>query len=481
MKVTFLDSPALVGRRDVERVFGCTYSHYPFPNIFVLTCAAVLREGGCRAAYLDAAAGRWSRERYREFLSADDSDVYCVYGVNLSRENDLATRRAIRARRGADVPIVFLGPGPTWAPEDYLMDERCFVVRGEPEESLRELIERLSAGKGDLRGVRGLSLRHGGKVAHTASRPLIEDLDALPFPARDLLDRDLYFNPKLGVAPFTAMLTSRNCPYQCVYCVPNSLSFARELEYKRAHGRKPPVRLRGVESVVEEFRLLHKEGYRAVSIIDDQFLWGMERTKAICEGIGPLGIQWGCLARVDHVNEESVAAMAKAGCQYIDIGIESFDQRTLDFVRKGARVEDAYRAVEIIRRSGVSVKLNLLLGASPYETRSSVLRTIRLARDLAPNAVMFSIVSPFPGTEFHRMALESGWIEGGSYHAVDVQRRAILSYPRIGARELEALARRANLTFYLMPGFLWRNLRRLKSLRGAVRAIGSMRRKLSRA
>ena len=480
MKVTFVDAPALVGTRVVERVFGCTYSHYPFPNVFVLSCAAVLRQKGHNVAYVDAAAAGWSRERFIEYVRGDtQSDAHCIYGVNLSKANDLATLRVLRSCFGPEHPVIFLGPGPTWAPEDYLADGACAVVRGEPEHSLAEWIDHLG-GSAPSHDVAGVSFLSDGGVVHNVERALVDDLDALPLPARDLLDRDLYFNPKLGGAPFTAMLTSRNCPYQCIYCVPNSLSFARELEHKRWHnGAKPPVRLRSAAGVVQEFEHLHRGGYRAVSIIDDQFLWRAERTRQICDGIRRLDMEWGCLARVDHIHDEVVAAMASAGCQYIDIGIESFNQDTLDFVRKGASVRDAYRAVSTIKRHGISVKVNMLLGASPNESRHSILRNIRIVRELAPSAVMFSIVSPFPGTEFHRMAVEQGWLAQGEYRPVDVQRQSILSYPGVGARELEAIAHRANLTFYLMPGFFWRNLKRVKSLRAVWRGVRSLWRKLS--
>ncbi|NOZ23700.1 MAG: radical SAM protein [Planctomycetes bacterium] len=482
MKVTFLEPSALKGRKNVERVFGCTYSHYPFPNIFALTCAAVVREKGHDVAYLDAATAGWACDRFAEYVRGDDSSAYCIYGVNLSKRDDLAALRLIRSRRGPRPAVIFFGPGPTWAVGDYLADARCFVVRGEPDYALGELVDAIADKGMSLGSVKGIAYTSQGKVSETGERPPIEDLDALPLPARDLLDCDLYFNPKLGTTPFTAMLTSRSCPYRCIYCVPNSLSFARELEYRRFHqNEKPPVRLRSAASVIEEFRTLHGDGYRAVSIIDDQFLWNRERTKAICEGIRGLRMDWGCLARVDHIDEDVVSAMAAAGCRYVDIGIESFDQRTLDFVKKGTTVERAYRAVDIIKRAGISVKVNMLLGASPFETRASILRNMRIVRELAPSAVMFSIVSPFPGTDFHRMAVREGWLTGEQYRAVDVQKRSIVSYPNIKATELEALVRRGNWMFYLMPGFLLRNLTRVRSLRGLLRGARSLARKLSGA
>ena len=148
---------------------------------------------------------------------------------------------------------------------------------------------------GKPEAIHGLSFSRDGAVLNNPPRVLLEDLDALPFPARHLIkNKNLYYNPKLPRMPFTAMQTSRNCSYQCTFCVPNSGSFARELENRKySQNQKPPVRTRSAGNVIEEFRMLKNEGYKSVSIIDDQFLWAEARTIEICEGVRPLGMQWG--------------------------------------------------------------------------------------------------------------------------------------------------------------------------------------------
>lgn len=339
MKITFIDPPNYKTKISVERVFGCNLTIYPIPNIFTLTIAAVLKDNGYQVGYIDAANLGWREKRFLDFLKHDDSDILSIHSVNLSQEADLEAFRRIREIKGS-TPVVFTGPAPTLKPADYLLDEYTFTVRGEPEFTFLELVNKFSkkGGNPDFSDIKGLSFRHNHGIKDNPVREPIQDLDTLPFPKRDLLKRNLYFNPKLAVRPWTAVLTSRGCSFRCLFCVPCSLSFARELEYKRFFQRKPPVRLRSVQNVIEEFQLLNRQGFRSVSIIDDNFTWGEERVVEICEGIKDLGIVWGCLSRADLITERIARAMATSHCRYVDIGVESFDQKTLDYVHKDLKV-----------------------------------------------------------------------------------------------------------------------------------------------
>jgi len=462
-KLTFLIPPPLEEHGQVvERVFGCNYGLYPIPHIFMLTLAAMAEEAGYGVEFVDSPVLGWGRAQFVDYLRGDDSDLYCLYSVNLSLETDRLARNLIREIR-RDVPILFCGPAATYYPEKILAeDEYSYVIRGEPESSLLELVRAVLDGGRNLAGIKGISYFDSGGLHHNRSPDLLDDLDQLPFPARHLIERNRYHNPKFGVRPVTAMLTSRGCPYRCIFCVPNSLSFACELEYKRGHeGRKPPVRKRLVDNIVAEFQLLSLQGYRAVSILDDQFIWGEKRTIELCDRISPLGILWGCLARVDHLTEPVVRSMAQAHCRFIDIGVESFDPRSLEYVKKDMEVEAVERAVRLIQKYGITVKLNMLLGCCPLETRQKIMDNIRQVQRICPDGVMYSICSPFPGTELHRQAKEAGWFIEGDYVPVDVRKQAIVNYPRITARELEWLVRYANYRFYLHPRFAWRNLPRL--------------------
>jgi anaerobic magnesium-protoporphyrin IX monomethyl ester cyclase len=475
-KITFLIPPPLDGKRVVERVFGCNYGLYPIPNIFLLTAAAVIGKENYLVSYVDAPVEKMNKNSFLSYLGNDDSSVYCLYTVNLSLNTDKIALDHIRKIKG-DIPVIFVGPAPTYSPGSLLKDQNTFVIRGEFELVLPELMNYLFQGR-KIETIKGISYFKDGKIYHNASQGIIENLDILPFPARYLIDKNKYFNPKFGVRPITVMLTSRGCPYRCIYCVPNSLSFARELEYKKIHSKKPPVRQRSVENIIDEFKLLAKEGYKAVNILDDLFVLGEKRTIEICNGIKDLKIKWGCLSRADHLNERVLKSMAEAGCYFIDIGVESFDPKVLEYVKKDIDIDTIKSAIRLIKANGIRVKLNVLLGASPLETKESILNNIRIIKEIDPDDVMYGICNPFPGTEFYNIAKKEGWFIYGDYTSVDVAKGAIISYPHLTNKDLERLVRYAKLKFHLHPRFFIKNAERLLHPKEFYSSVISLFRKL---
>lgn len=221
MKVCFLVPPEPCAETPAERSAGCTRVVYPMPNLYELTVAALVAEKGFEVEYADLTAdGTASLE---QFLGADTSDAYLIWTVNLSRAADRDARDAILRLR-PEATTVFLGPGATFFPDIYLSGKRTAIVRGEPELTVVELLEHLRDGQ-DISDLKGLTLHNpDGTIKRNPARELLTDLDSLPFPARYLAGKYRFHNPKLKVAPYTTMLTSRNCPFHCIYCVPSSLT-----------------------------------------------------------------------------------------------------------------------------------------------------------------------------------------------------------------------------------------------------------------
>lgn len=458
MKVCFLIPPEPVAETPAERSAGCTRVVYPMPNLYELTVAALVESEGYDVSYVDLSAGG----DLRAFVGSDNSDVYMIWSVNLSRAADFAARDAIIELR-PEAKVVFLGPGATFFPKLYLTDSRVIIARGEPEMTVSELLGCLRDG-GDYSGLQGLTLLgDGGRIVRNPSRRLMTDLDALPFPARHLAGKTAFHNPKLKLSPYTTMLTSRNCPFRCIYCVPSSLTFARELDFREDNGRKPPISFRSVESVEKEIDMLAAEGYRAIGFVDDNFIWNEERTAGICRALKKHGIIWGCQARADAITEPIAKILGESGCTYVDLGVESFNDEILKFIRKGETSEQIFKAIGLLQKYKVPVKLNILIGTSPLETRETLKDTLKKAKALKVDQVMFNIVSPFPGTEFYKMAKENGWIAGGEYEPTNVQRDSILSYPHLSAEEMERILFRFNLRYFLSPRIIWKHMRRFRS------------------
>lgn len=473
MKVCFLIPPEPIASTPAERSAGCTRVVYPMPNLYELTVAALVESKGYDVEYVDLTA---SGGDLREFVGASDADVFMIWTVNLSRAADFAARDAILELR-PDAKVVFLGPGATFFPNLYLTDERVVIARGEPEMTVVELLDCWRDGF-DWRGLDGLIYLSDGQIKRNRARKLMTDLDALPFAARHLLGGREFHNPKLKTGPYTTMMTSRNCPFHCIYCVPSSLTFARELDFRADNGRKPPISFRSPESIERELAELAAEGYRAIGFVDDNFIWNEERTAALCSALRKHGFVWGCQARADAITEPIAKMLGESGCTYVDLGVESFNDEILKFIRKGVDSKRIFEAIELLKKYNVPVKLNILIGTSPLETKETLRETLRTAQALKVDQVMFNIVSPFPGTEFYAMAKENGWIRGGEYEPTNVQRESILSYPHLTAEEMEKALFDFNLRYFLSPRIVWKHIRKFRSFGEFVAAFKALREKL---
>ncbi|MEI8087856.1 MAG: radical SAM protein [Paludibacter sp.] len=478
MKITFLIPPAIDGNLPAERTSGCTHVVYATPNMYELTVVGLLEREGYKheVFYEDFVYDNQDKQAFVDFLSTDNSTVYLMWSVNLSIKNDMLVVDAIRATN-PDAYVLFMGPGSTYFIKDCLRGERDIVVRGEPDITVLEFINALRDGN-EWNLVDGISYLQNGKKVDNKSRELIRDLDTLALPARHFIQDRVYRNPKLKLTPYTVMVTSRNCPYKCIFCVPSSLTFAREIENRREFGKKPPISFRSVESINMELQQLHADGYKAIGFMDDNFIWNEPRTLAICASLRKYGFKWGCQARVDAITENIAKALGESDCQYVDLGVESFDDEVLKYIKKGITREQIYKAIALLKKYHVPVKLNILIGTSPLETKETLRDTLRQAQKLKVDQIMFNIVSPFPGTEFYLLAKQNGWITTGEYVATDVQRESILSYPHLSAKEMEKILYWNNIQYFLSPNFVFRQLKRFRSLKEFLYALKVLRVKL---
>lgn len=485
MKWTFIVPPVLCGNREIERVFGCTYGLYPIPNIFMLYCASVVRKTDQPVSYIDAPILKWKEKDFTKYIQNSSSNAYIFYTVNLAKETDLKALKIIRSCK-PNSWVIFLGPSPTYEPNDYLTDDKIIVVRGEMEATLYFLAKIFGTGKDvdceTLSSCNGISYRLNGELKHNPNREIISDIDNLPFPARDLIDKSKYFNPKLGVRPFTPILTSRGCSFRCRYCVPNSLSFARELEYRKGVSgwSKPKVSVRSYENVYEELLWLKRNGYQGVSILDDQFIWRKDREIKIAEAMGKLGIKWGCLSRGEMITEDIAHAFSENNCRYVDIGVESFCQEILDDIKKGTTVEKLYKGIMLLKRYNVPVKLNVLFGASPLETKYTIKQTMSVIKSLDVESIMVGICNPFPGTEFWDIAKRNNWLLTSEYTPVDVQKESTVEYPNLSKDELEKAVRKTNLRFFLNPKFILKNISKVTNPSIFLKSAHSLFKKLTK-
>lgn len=293
-------------------------------------------------------------------------------------------------KNNKDTPIVMGGPHPTIFPQETLKNSGVdLVVFGEGEDTLLELVETLQNQKG-LKKIRGLAFKREKDIIVNQPRPLIDDLDALPFPARHLLALKKYpLRDEKGNLMVTIM-SSRGCPYGCTYC------------FKEVFGRR--CRKRSAENVVNELEAVKNQfGISSFYFIDDLFTFDKKRVLQIAKLIQrkKLDITWQCLSRVDHVNLQMLKKMRQAGCKRIHFGIESGNEEILKKINKQITIEQVKNAIKWCKEIGIYSKGYFMIGL-PGDNKKTIKQTIDFSLQLSNlglNDAMFSLTTPFPGSE----------------------------------------------------------------------------------
>jgi len=470
MKITFLIPPPYPQKKAPDRCFGCNYGVTFQQPVHILYSAAVLEKTGFKVEFIDCPVEKKNRKWLENHIRNSDANAFVFFTVYLAEKPDLYWSKKIMELRD-DVFIIFMGPEPTRIPKRYLIDEKSFVIRGEPEYTILELFKKLKKNK-KVDNVLGLSWMKNKKIINNPPRHFIENLDKIPFPARYLIKHpERYFNPKLHGRPTTTMFTSRQCWGNCLYCIPAAYNFAREIEWKRYHNIKPPVRVRSPKNIYEEFKLVKKMGYKSIAIMDDNFMGHplnyKKRIIKLCELLKPLKMEWGCLARADQLQDEEVLQkMKEAGCVYVDIGVESFDKKVLDYVRKGTTPGKQINAILLLKKVGIEPKINILLGASPLQNEKDIKWTVEILKMLDIDFVSFGIVAPHPSIDFYNIVKKKKWFTTPSkdWVGMDPYAEAIVDFPNISHEKLIELVRWSYKEYYLRPSYIWKRLKNLKNL-----------------
>jgi anaerobic magnesium-protoporphyrin IX monomethyl ester cyclase len=360
------------------------------------------------------------------------------------------------------------GPYPIAARGQCLKDEPDIdaVVTGEGEVTVVRMLERLEAGRG-LEGVEGVACRVDGRVVENPPRPLMSELDSLPFPARELLgDATRYIPPPATYRrrPVAVMITSRGCNRRCLYC------------FQIDKNRETGIRYRSVENVMAEIQHVLGQGYREIKFIDDTLAADYQRAMRIAREIKGRGLDftWFASACVNQVDRPLLEAFKEAGCWAILFGAESGVQKNLNAIRKGITLEQTRRAVRAAKDAGLKVFTPFLFGI-PGETFEEGLKTIEFAMELDPDVANFHAITPFPGTELYDNIDLYGSM---SSDLSDYTYQGAAFVPHTMTREqVWQLRQIAFRRFYSRPRFLLRqalSIRTLNDLRVAFKGMRSL-------
>lgn len=419
------------------------------PPLGLAYIAAVLEERDYKVEILDAPALEMTSQdiaRYIEGTKKFDAMGITIYTPMYHRFKEVIEQIGPITD---EIPIFVGGPHPSVLPEDTLSSNPAvdYAVIGEGEVTTVELLEAME-GKREISSVKGIAYRENGEIKLTPPREYINDLDTLPFPARNLLPMDRYVPAPSTYrrTPFAHMITTRGCPFNCIYCS------------QAIFGKK--YRTNSPERVVEEIEhLIDRYKVKEIFFLDDIFTLNKKWANQVCDRIIEKGlhkeIEWSCSSRVDTVNQELLKKMRRAGCWQIHYGVESGSQRVLDYIKKRITLEDSRNAIKWSKEVGIETRAYFMLGL-PTETREESLQTIQFALDIYPDYVKFSVTVPYPGTELHEIAKKEGSLRTLSwerYKSMIGFTDDELSYVPEGrtSEEIKDLQRMAFKKFYMRP------------------------------
>ncbi len=389
----------------------------PYPPLGTLYAAALLRERGFSVAVFDSMLED-PEQGFTEALQCHRPRIVAIYEDNFNFLSKMCLSRMrqvaygmIQAAKSSGAKIVVNGSDASDHLEDYLRKGADAVLLGEAEWSLLEFAESLlSDFKKDLGDIQGLVYgdRPSGNVVRTPPRPLMKDLDALPFPARDLVDLERYREAWKSAHGFFSLniVASRGCPYRCNWCA------------KPIYGDS--FHLRSANSVAQEMQQLKTEcEAEHLWFADDIFGLKARWVQELADSLGgyDAALPFKMQSRVDLMKPDFVRALQRCGCVEAWMGVESGSQKILDAMEKGTRLEQIVRGRASLRQSGIRACYFLQFGY-PGETWADIQKTTQLVRDTQPDDIGVSVSYPLPGTRFYERVREelgakSNWKDSG--------------------------------------------------------------------
>jgi radical SAM superfamily enzyme YgiQ (UPF0313 family) len=360
-------------------------SETPSPPLGLAYLGAALEKAGVQVKILDYVVYPYRRQDLESVLKKFKPHVAGATAVSMTFNH---ARQILSTVKAVDPEILTVmgGPHVTFCAQETLetFADLDAVVLGEGEQTTVELLGAVKSAL-NFDTVNGIAYRAGSKIVTTPKRKRVQDLDALPFPARHLTPLGRY--RALGMP--ISLTTSRGCPHRCIFCVGRKMG-----------GTK--VRYHSAERVATELQYLANLKFHQINIADDLFTANHHHCLAVCEEIlkRKLKINWTSFARVDTVSEQLLSKMKAAGCTAVSFGIESVNPTILNRIKKGITVHQVRDAIRLCRRVGIGAYASFILGL-PGETPQTMKETTEFAANLQQEGLAygFHILAPFPGTE----------------------------------------------------------------------------------
>ena len=457
MKVSLIFTPNQINPNTKELAFRDNSLGY-VPPLSLMYVAALMEREDVEVEIIDMDAERLSYDETLRRLDRFSPDLLGFTTTTASFHPVLRWIRKFKADTG--LPTLIGGEHLRLYPHET-MTHQCidYCIIGEAELPLPFFI-RAFRDRLPFDGIRSLGFRRDGRVVIDRTLQMLDNIDAVPFPARHLIRNELYENIMMRRKNFTAMISSRGCPFRCAFCCQNQQKY----------------RARSPENFVDEIELnLKRFGIRDFDIYDSTFTADRKRVIAICDEIRrrKLDVGFTARSRVDVVNREMIDSLRRAGCHAIMYGIESSNEEILRRMNKGISREQVMATVDYTRRSGIE-SLGFFLFGFPGETRSTIEETIRFSLELPLDYAQYTVLWQLPETEIYSYYRERGLEDYWAEYTLDETKERLIELidTEVSREECLAYVTSAYRRFYFRPRIILKRVRNLRSLRELRRLTG---------
>jgi len=425
------------------------------PPMGILYLATVLKTKGLDVSILDQSAKGFSIEEAVKWVRKENPDVLGFSVLTGTGLTAASIANEVK-KENPDMKIVFGGYHATLNAERILTKYPCIdiIVRGEGEYTVLELVESLEKRNG-LKNVLGVTFRqkeNSHSIVSTPDRPFIMNLDSLSFPNRDLLNGDYHLGlagAHVATKKFTSIISSRGCPYRCRFC--SCRRMAHSIWRKRS-----------VENLLEEILFLVSKGYKQFMFVDDSFTIDPKRVIRFCRMVKKerMDIEWIFEGRVDRSSYGMMREAVNAGARIVFFGIESANQRILDYYNKQITPEQSKRAIENARNAGIDVVSGSFIVGAPSETKEEVENTLKFAQQLDLDIPQFNVLTAYPGTDLWDSLKMQGILDEDKYWETGAIVSKICS-DTVFYEEIDQMVREYFQGFFTRPSYMLKQLARL--------------------
>lgn len=439
------------------------FNEIQLPPLGLAYIAAVLRSNGHAVSIFDSIFCKNQLRDIRAAVINDRPDIVGITATSSLVKISLKMACLIKSINPR-IATVLGGVHPTVFPHQVIQSPDVdYVVCGEGEQSMLALVRAIEEAE-EPKGIPGVVYKKNGEIIANGPAEPIADLDTLPFPAYELLPLRRYHSLQISRRPFASMITSRGCPYECIFCS------ARLIMGKQYRFNSP-------ERTVEEIKYLMKRfQVREVLFKDSEFTLHMGRIERICDLLINEGVDiaWSCNGRIGRMSRDLLKRMRGAGCRLIEYGVESGDEEILGRLNKQIRVDEVKQTFALTREAGMKTIANFMIG-NPGETRESIEKTFRLAKDIRPDYCDISYLTPFPGTKLYDLARARGWLLD-SYDPSRIRvDECTMNATRMSTEELRKSFQKFYWNFYLRLRYILRRLPRLTFYELKMNILGCLK------